>query len=179
MATVPIAAASTPEGANCSCTRESWPWILFGLGFGAMVLTCVVAIMEIIGGETLYIVLNVYIFIFGILGAAAEIRMFKSLRGLMWYVVKYMYFLAKPWGKAFFYIFVASLTWTPDFKFLPMLTASLTASVAVMIIVVDMAIGLPVYADTEFDASIEGVGKKMAFEQAKKEVLGPSTAARI
>lgn len=166
---VPPAGASSAEGASCGCTRDAWPYILFGLGLGANVMVGVSGVMEIIGGETVGIILNVYLIIFSVFGVAAELRMFKSIRGLMYYIVKYVYFLAKPWGKAFFYIFVGSLTWTPDFKFFNMLAACLIGSVAVLIVLIDLAIGLPMYIDTELQATLQGTARNIAVDQAKAE----------
>jgi hypothetical protein len=172
MTAVPVpAAAGGDAGFSCSCTKETWPTLLFGLGIGGSVLVCIVAVMDIIGGNTAYLILDCFLFLFGIIGAAAELRIFTSVRGLLFYFVKHVYFIVRPIGKGVFYLFVASLTWTPDFKILPMLTAILLAIVAVLNIGVDLAVGLPMYMDKEVQATLNEVVADAAAAHVRSQIL--------
>ena len=131
------AAPAADEGFKCTCTKDTWPTVLFGLGLGGNILVCIVAVTNIIGGDTATLILDIFLFLFGLIGCAAELRMFSSLRGIMFFIVKHVYFVARPCGRGLFYLFVASLTWTPDFKILTLLTAIELAIVAVLTIGVD------------------------------------------
>lgn len=171
----PAGAAGDEAGFSCTCTKETWPTVLFGLGFGGSVLVCIVAVTQIIGNATTAIVLNIYLFLFGLIGCAAELRTFKSLRSIMFFVVKHVYFVARPMGRGLFYLFVASLTWTSEFQLLPWITAILMALVAVMTLGVDLAVGLPVYMDKEVEQTlnqaVRGAATDIAIDQAKKEAM--------
>ena len=169
------------DGFKCTCTKETWPTVLFGLGLGANVLVCIVAVTNIIGGDTATLVLDCFLFVFGLIGCAAELRMFSSLRGIMFYIVKHVYFVARPCGRGVFYLFVASLTWTPDFKILTLLTAILLAVVAVLTIGVDLTVGLPCYIDKEIQQTLNQAVRagvtEIAVDHAKNEARREVAAA--
>lgn len=164
------------QGFQCNCTKDTWPTLLFALGLAANVLVCIVAVTDLVGGNTAYIVLDVYLFVFGLIGTAAELRMFQSLRGVMFFVIKHVYFMARPCGRAVFYIFVASLTWTNEFQLLPWLTAIFMATIAVLTIGVDLIVGLPVFMDKEIQQTlgqtVRGAATDIAVDQARRELVG-------
>ena len=175
-----VAAQGTgDEGFKCTCTKETWPTVLFGMGFGGNVLVCIVAISDIVGGNTAYLVLDAYLFLFGIVGAAAELRQYESLRGVMYYVVKHVYFVARPIGRALFYIFVGSLTWSSEFKLLPWLTAILMMVVALFTIGVELVVGLPIYIDKEVQVKMRDVAANIAANQVRSEIAGGGAGNRI
>ena len=148
-----------------------------GLGIAASILVGVNAVRELIAGATSNIILDVYLVLFALVGLAAELRMFEMLRGLMFYIVKYVYFVTRPVGRGIFYLFVASLSWSSNFEFLPTLTAIAVAVVAVLVIAVDLCVGLPVFTDKEVQDTLDAAVARAATDHAMKQVSERAAAA--
>lgn len=140
------AAAPPPANAEpaCKCDKDSIPTILLIMGLvanGLMIAAAVLQLMLLDGGVRGFI-LDIYIMILGLLGIAAELRLVRFVRGFVYPIVKYVYFVASYRGRALYYFFLATININTE-PVVMLIAAIVMMLCALMIFFASLYWGLP------------------------------------
>lgn len=132
-----------PDGVECKCDKTTWPIVILCLGFGVsflVVLLCVLSLMQLKD-----IVISVYIIVLSLLGLLAEFRRIKFLRGAIYHVVKYAYFLTGYYARGAYHIFIGTILFA-DVP-LNIIAGCISIAFGLTLICVHLFVGLPIYVD--------------------------------
>lgn len=168
MAAVPAAAGGAPAGelpqAKCQCTREQWANVMAGLGVLGAAFIILVAVLNLMAFEDGIpgVMLNIYLIALALLAVLAELRIFKALRGLIYNILQFFYFLTSYTGRALYYIFLGSIVLDTS-KPLMLIAAGCNMGLGVMLGIVHCRFRLPHYIDPQ-------VAKMEAEERLRREI---------
>ena len=134
------------EEPGCKCTKANIPSYLLIVAFVCAALVCLISILDLMQFKGLdTFILDVYLVLLALLGFTAELRMFKSLRSMIFTWIKYVYFLTSYTGRGLFWIFVGSICLSD--APLNIIVGSATITLGVFTIGTNIVFGLPLYKD--------------------------------
>jgi hypothetical protein len=121
-----------------------------GLGIASsilVILNAVLSLMTLSGGVPGFI-LDVYLCVLALAAMLAEARIFRPIRGLIFNVMKYIYFLTSCNGRGAFYFFIGSISFRDD-NGLSYVTTAVTCAVGVLLVGLNCYFKFPVYIDPQ------------------------------
>uniref|UniRef100_A0A7S1M507 COPI associated protein n=1 Tax=Neobodo designis TaxID=312471 RepID=A0A7S1M507_NEODS len=142
--------AVDPNEAQCKCDRNIAVQIMCGMGMAAcvlVILNAVLSLMTLAGGVPGFI-LDVYLCILALAAFLAEMRIFRAIRGLIFNIIKFVYFLTSCNGRGAFYFFIGSVSFRTD-NGLSYVTCAVTCAVGVLLVGLNCYFKFPVYVDPQ------------------------------
>ena len=152
------------EGCNCECNQKTWPNILCGMGMGGGAFAIVTSILNLVGSipPPNKIMLEIYCSGFGLLCIMAEARRFKLFRGLVYRIIKHVYFITTYTGRAAFYFFLGTIMFDTD-SLLSIVCSIYLWVLSAVLIIINLIYKLPQYLDPQEK-------KRMEEERMRREV---------
>lgn len=163
---------ATGEEVKCNCNRETWANILCGLGIAASILIIICAIVSLIAFENGVpgIILDVYLTLMALVSMAAELRLFRALRGAIFHIVKFIYFITEWKGRGIYYMFIGTLSFNES-NALNWVAAIVGVAIGILFIVLDCIYKLPVYMDPQVAKAQMEARLKWEREEAQRTLL--------
>jgi hypothetical protein len=135
---------------GCVCTKMIWAYILATVGMSLCLTLGVMSVLNIMlfHGGLAGVIVAVYSILLGLLCICAEMRSFVPFRKFVYPVMKQVYFMTMPVGRAIFYLFLGSITFDTEETFSMLLGIGFFV-LFILMIVVNIVMGLPVYIDIQ------------------------------
>ena len=145
MQAVRSAASHVPGSRNC--WQRNWPRVFLPFSLATTALCFVAIIMGFIKAllKPHEYILDIYCLIFSLLGLSAEMRQFAWARRIVYFWMRYFYFLTFYKARAAFYIMFGCLLLNNSV--LDIIAAVVTLVLGIMMLLVSLIVNLPVYED--------------------------------
>jgi len=192
---VPAAGGDDGGSFKCACNKDSLATIILILALAANALLLAVGITGLLsftapGGVQGAVpilstvsteMLNVDLIVLALVMLAAELRIIRCVRSLVFPLIKHFYFVTTPIGRGVSYLFLASLAWDPNFGNVLALLALITlAASGVLTIFVHVIWGMPVFVDALVaDALVRRIMQQGAIAMITAPPAGDSSVGRI
>jgi hypothetical protein len=169
--------ADNPNEATCTCNRNMAVQIMCGLGLTScilVVLSAVLSLMQLEGGVAGFII-NVYLCFLGLIAFIAELRIFRVLRGMIFYVIKYVYFLTSCVGRGVFYFVIGSVSFQES-NTVSWIACGVTCATGLLLIGLDCKFKFPVYIDPQIAKLQAEARLKWERDEAQRKLTDAAAA---
>jgi hypothetical protein len=152
--------------------------IMCGLGVISCILVILAAILSLIDFKGVpTFILSVYLVILGLLAFIAEMRIFRAIRGLIFNLVRYFYFLTGCIGRGIFYFFIGSISFEDD-KPVSWVACSVSCMTGVLLIALDLKFKFPVYIDPQVAKMQAEARLKWERDEAERKLISATSTPR-